>query len=734
MKMRKILCLLLVIALLATCTVKPVLASAKFEYVDIPVKVENNEVKTERMYGYFTEIAGVGEVFIVYHSDGTPTGKAWLPDAVVGELTEEKLIGYTPPGEPKEILDFDNPIIVTAPGVLAGTAKIRMPNIPTDIGRWDTERGAFTTRNQAGIPLKGRLKYSYEDEDEDDDGRTYRPYTFLIPGFDPLYRLQVAEVTNPNLVTIKTTIKTIIDTRAEKIKNETELTLNPGETKAVLLNPIRDYKSHWKARLNVTVSDIISDSFPELLRREDGILDIFLYSDYCRFPFYSGSFHYGTTENISCSLTVEWTYSERIEFRMSDGRNFRVELRVGDPRDEDRDYAWVPGAVFDPASQKWQVTGIGLRCDAHARIPIIWNNIRRKMEEFTDEDWIQYNALRQQVQETAETLFRERVEAFLNEQSLKIEPLNVDGWGGRHDDPAIRSHGLFIISVRPNVRYGAIISDDGTICRPSVYDNAWKLDTPLFTSELIEQNKSERGSGRGIGTITSETRISCPTEYDEIYVLNARPMYIPEYEFVPDKPGSKIGFLRPTKDSPVFGYILEVVSSNKPRIYHHNGKLYVDSGGANSKGKWVHQGLYTQDGTKIRDAGTIYTLSGNNPDVIYGNKPTGAEEVVFDFGGIGAYFELTKTFEAGKGGILSGAQRTLFYREDRDEHHKEAQIGFNRAPRATRLSYFNNHVPTGGQVVKSEDWVFGNMLAFSQNVKTRRLQGRNVFGNNWKTQ
>ncbi|MCL0081055.1 hypothetical protein M1N64_02345 [Peptococcaceae bacterium] len=713
-KMRKILCLLLVIALLATCTVKPVLASAKFEYVDIPVKVENNEVKTERMYGYFTEIAGVGEVFIVYHSDGTPTGKAWLPDAVVGELTEEKFIGYTPPGEPREILDFGNPIIVTAPGVLAGTAKIRIPNIPTDIGRWDTERDAFVTRNQAGVPLKGRLKYSYED----DDGRTYRPYTFLIPGFDPLYRLQVAEVTNPNLVTIKTTIRTN--------GNETELTLNSGETKTVLLDPIGDRS---KQSLKVRVSGIISDFFPEMLRREDGALDIFWYSDYYRFPFARGSFHYGTTENISCSLTVGWTYSERIEFRMSDGRNFRVELRVGDPRDEDRDYAWGVGAVFDPASQKWQVTGLGLRSDAHARIPIMWNHISRQMREFTDEDWIQYNALRQQVQETAETLFKERVEAFFNEQGLKIEPLNVNGWGGRHDDPAIRSHGLFIISVRPNVRY-RVIGDDGTIHRPAVYDNAWNLDTPLFTSELIEQNRSERG--RGKGTYNSRSGISHPKEFDRFHVFYAQPIYIPEYEFVPDKPGSKIGFLRPTKDSPVFGYRLKVESSRKPRIYHYNGKLYVDSGGVNSKGKWVHQGLYTQDGTKIRDAGTIHTLPGNNPDVIYGNKPTGAEEVVFE--DRGSYFELTKTFEAGKGGILSGAQRTLFYREDRDKSHEEAQIGFSRAPRATRLSYFNSDVPTGGQVVKSEDWVFGNMLAFSQNVKTRRLQGRNEFGNNWKTQ
>ena len=520
------------------------------------------------------------------------------------------------------------------------------------------------------------------------------------------------------MVTIKTTIKTN--------GNETELTLNSGETKTVLLDPIGDRS---KRSLKVRVSGIISDSFPEMLRREDGALDIFWYSDYFQFPFARESFHYGTTENISCSLTVGWTYSEGIEFRMSDGRNFRVDLIVGDPRDEDRDYAWSVGAVFNPASQKWQVTGIGLRCDAHARIPRIWDHIWEQMKEFTDKDWEQYRALRQQVQETAKTLFRERVEAFFYEQSLKIEPLNVYGWGGRRDDPAICSHGLRIISVRPNVRY-RVIGDDGTIHQPAVYNNAWNLDTPLFTSELIEQNRSERG--RGKGTYNSSSRISHPREFDRIHVLNARPKYIPEYEFVPDKPGSKVGFLRPTKDSPVFGYILEVVSSNKPRIYHHNGKLYVDSGGVNSKGKWVHQGLYTQDGTKIRDAGTIYTLPGNNPDVIYGNKPTGAEEVVFE--GRGFYFELTKTFEAGKGGILSGAQRTLFYREDRDKSHEIARIGFCCAPRATRLSYFNSDVPTGGQVVKSEDWVFGNMLAFSQNVKTRRLQVRNVFGNIWKTQ
>lgn len=340
MKMRKILCLLLVIALLATCTVKPALASIKLEYVDIPVKVENNEVKTERMYGYFTEVTGIGEVFIVCHSDGTPTGKAWLPDAVVGELTEEKFIGYTPPGEPRKILDFDNPIIVTAPGVLAGTARIRMPNIPTRKWFWDTERGAFVTRNQAGIPLKGGFKYL--------SGRTYRPYTFLIPGRDPLYRLQVAEVTNPNLVTIKTTIRTNV--------NEAELTLNPGETKAVLLNPIKDNTRNWdenKQSLRVTVSDIISDSFPEVLRREDGILDILLYSDYYRFPFASGGRH----------------FDNRFPFASGD----------------------------------------------------CWSDL-------------QYGV------------------------------------------------------------YGAVIGDDGTIHRPSVYDNAWNLDTPLFTSKLIEQNKSTLGN------------------------------------------------------------------------------------------------------------------------------------------------------------------------------------------------------------------------------------------------
>lgn len=211
------LCALFVFLLLWAC---PALAQQK-QWVDLVTGVENNAPVTTRVFGYYADVKGYGQVFIICDPNtGEETGYAYVPGGVVGNVKKQVIDHY----DRKQDLDWDHPKQVNPPQV-----ALIAPNIPTST-QWDEDYFRQTGQtvkkavNQFGWPM------SYG-------------FARMIPGSDPNYWLIVASVSNPNPFPVTVSFDASIwswmtewgDSRGGPGKEAT-VPLGPNETKYVLLN------------------------------------------------------------------------------------------------------------------------------------------------------------------------------------------------------------------------------------------------------------------------------------------------------------------------------------------------------------------------------------------------------------------------------------------------------------------------------------------------------------------
>lgn len=221
---------LLLICLVFPCLVFPPLPAAagpQMQWTDLVTGVDaNGDPTTVRVYGYYTEAKGFGQVFVVCDPNtGKETGDAYVPGAKVGEKQGRKLVGY----ERRQDLDWDNPKQVNPPRV-----GLTAPNIPTDT-RWDIEH--YRQTGQLVRKTENRFVWPMS-------------YSFarMIPGSDPNYWLIVAAVENPNPfpATVEANHLRISEWRNQfggwwgisnpHISYQGKIPLGPNETKYVLLN------------------------------------------------------------------------------------------------------------------------------------------------------------------------------------------------------------------------------------------------------------------------------------------------------------------------------------------------------------------------------------------------------------------------------------------------------------------------------------------------------------------
>lgn len=199
--------------------------AASLQWTDLPVGVDaNGNVTTTHVYGYYTDIEGFGQVFVVCNPNtGQETGETYVPNVKIGEKQGKKIVGY----ERKLDLDWDHPKQVQPVQV-----TVFAPNIP-----WSTEYDWDYYEQTGQLREKAVNDFKWS---------RYTDYSFarLVPGDDPDYWLIVASITNPNPFPVR--VDQSINVRgwykgwwsgSTYISKEYKsLLLGPNETKHVLLN------------------------------------------------------------------------------------------------------------------------------------------------------------------------------------------------------------------------------------------------------------------------------------------------------------------------------------------------------------------------------------------------------------------------------------------------------------------------------------------------------------------
>ena len=189
-------------------------------WVDLPTGVDaNGEVTTTNVFGHYSDLEGIGEVFIECDPDTGEEIGAYIPGAKIGDqktYTEGESIK-------KETIDWDHP-----KEVLPIQVVLLAPNIPTGAEvDWDYY-------NQHGeIRRKTVNQFKWP---------TGTGFNKFIPGSDQDYWLFVVKATNPNPFSVSVNLSAVIynfsDGNNEKTvnKNYQSLVMQPNETKYALLN------------------------------------------------------------------------------------------------------------------------------------------------------------------------------------------------------------------------------------------------------------------------------------------------------------------------------------------------------------------------------------------------------------------------------------------------------------------------------------------------------------------
>lgn len=267
--LKRVLADLVAALLLISLTLPPLPAAAgpELQWADLVTGVDaNGNIVTSHLYGYYADIEGVGEAFVVCDpATGKETGEAYVPGAKIGDRKVKKLVGYNR----RKDLDWDHPKQVNPPGV-----ALMMPNIPTSTQYdWDyyktTGKIVKKTINQFGWPMS----YSF---------------ARMVPGSDPDYWLIVATLQNPNPYPI--TVNANLNIRGWQsfysgggtIGYNGQIPLGPNETKYLLLN--RGQKNYFlaeelwvdwpepgysEAYYSAGISSINDPDYPDMLKSGD---------------------------------------------------------------------------------------------------------------------------------------------------------------------------------------------------------------------------------------------------------------------------------------------------------------------------------------------------------------------------------------------------------------------------------------------------------------------------------
>lgn len=283
---KKVLLFFFAVLLIASACSSPAAGEEELEWATLITGVSGNDTTTTDAYGYYTDVKGFGEVFVICDPDtGKETGYAYVPGVKVGEKTSQIITGYTPGGKTEDwsISKRIDPVQI----------KIIAPNVPSNLSYTDysweyaEETGKYiqTAHNQVQWP--GSTK------------------GYLLPGTDPNYWLMIAQVTNPNPWPVKTQAYGYVDEFRESTSKyadaysptlDKEISLQANETKYILVNKGKpfpkaflrdDYEWHdgnpdrlesWsEAYYRSTVSENLDPEYPDYLKPNRGFSQITYY-------------------------------------------------------------------------------------------------------------------------------------------------------------------------------------------------------------------------------------------------------------------------------------------------------------------------------------------------------------------------------------------------------------------------------------------------------------------------
>ena len=250
-------------------------------WVNLPTGVDaNGEVTTTSVFGHYSDLEGIGEVFIECDPDTGEEIGAYIPCAKIGD---QKTYAE---GEPikKETIDWDNPKEVYPLQV-----ELMAPNIPTNTRPYWEIPGGYQNEGLTKNEFKWPMNPSF---------------TRLIPGNDPNNWLFIASVNNPNDYSVNANWSIFLSGFAdnldcalnfgfgpvENISKSSGAVFGPNETKFVLLNkeikrkgfasnPFKwngnsYYPPYSQGGYNTSVTNIADLSYPEFLKK-DGAIGLF---------------------------------------------------------------------------------------------------------------------------------------------------------------------------------------------------------------------------------------------------------------------------------------------------------------------------------------------------------------------------------------------------------------------------------------------------------------------------
>jgi hypothetical protein len=191
--------------------------------VELPTGVDaGGKVITTKVYGHYSDLKDVGEVFIECDPDTGEEIGAYIPGVKIGD--QKTYIE----GEPvkKEVLNWDEPI-----EALPIQVTLLAPNITTGAEiDWDYYDQYGEIRRKS----VNQFKWTTDDT---------TGFNKLIPGSDPDYWLFIAIVTNPNPFPVSVNLSAAIssfsdgDDKGKSVSKEYDnLIMTTNETKYILLN------------------------------------------------------------------------------------------------------------------------------------------------------------------------------------------------------------------------------------------------------------------------------------------------------------------------------------------------------------------------------------------------------------------------------------------------------------------------------------------------------------------
>lgn len=556
------LCVLLALALLWAY---PAAAQDK-QWVDLVTGVSNNMPVTTRVFGYYADVKGFGQVFIICDPNtGEETGYAYVPGGVVGSVKKQAIDHY----DRKEDLDWDHPKQINPPQVV-----LFAPNIPTSTEYdWDYYKQTGKLCKKAVNEFGWPMSYSF---------------ARYLPGSDPDYWLIIASVANPNPFPVEVYVDARIywwrtswgDIRGIPSKNIT-ISLGPNETRYVLLNRgkqsncyLCDEESEWdddsyhqgwsSGYYDVVITKILSPDYPNILKSGD---KFGYYTTYVRWD--------GTNPIVYPLIPMRLAFDFQCDSYDRNGSYWYYPYRG-------REFPACSGhAEYDPATGQWNI-GLGFR-------------YFKKPSGMSDAEWqVIYNTAVNKAVSALKPLFEKWYPKipfmciwWSDDEELQVDGVtgyyrfsdDNQGWPDGHS-PTFQIDFRYLEPVPPNnappapgsqywwsnSRWGGwLYTTSGASSRGVELSAPIIQGYPDYPYERNWTTVSYKGDTVEVGRGTYVYHRNADVDYydtdwmDELPVVWARPMFIEKYLFVPTQ--GDVGYL--TRQT-VPGYLLWVDTEDRP--------------------------------------------------------------------------------------------------------------------------------------------------------------------------